>query len=70
MGEEAPVGGTPFARKTREEEAGDSKVGGGREVTQVVADLVAGADGGGGGEIRRKAQSRKGGPHKELLKKG
>ena len=40
------------------------------EVAQVVADPAACADGGRGGNIRRKAHSRREGPHKEFLKKG
>ena len=61
-GEETPGGGTPFTRWASKERAGGNKVGGGREVNWILANLAAHADGHRGGDIRRKAHSRREAP--------
>ena len=64
-----PQAGVPPSQDELEK-GGGSKAGGGREATQDITNPVACADGGRGGDISKKAYSRREGPHKEFLKKG
>ena len=61
-GKEDPGRGAPFSRQTTEKKAGDNEVRGGREVSPLIANPTACADGGRGGDLRGKAQSRSKGP--------